>query len=956
MSPTKPVRIAVVVTILLAFVPSLRSGASAGQSPEIVGHLSRFPTDVARAVGVDDLKAATEATTDGGVALVYPKLDRLYQLWNLTDGPNAGSLVIAERDRGSLELGRVAVIPERAAEFVNGDEGAEWAATFDGAHDRLYVLYRARGGAVGFTQAPAGRNLPGLIGIDLHSFQWTDSALPRLAADTAGVALITVGMEYEEKTDTLLLLQVAEFTTSGSVNNVGIVGFEGAALRQGGELPHRPPRTVRACRRDPINNRAIRYFTPILVAASPDPEDGGKVKDYVIFPCYSTSASANVVLAKIALPSALDPTSRQEKAIVAPAALLNWAVDTTHGRMYLTNEASETGTWVYEAWSNAFVGIIEMSPKGGNIGQNLSMGVDEVNGRLFARALGNGLMVSTATLDPVPQADTYPGLAAPGSFRILPDEKRNRVFSLTGSSTGVGQVAESYEIIEVPPPLATQSRQDPDARTAQIAEAPGKTVAQYGGTASAYGLRVLLARGIAGAAPTNGNADAGSVFSNVNSYCGFGDRELVLADIESTELNDLAKFARASAVSFDNATVVDLKVPSRCDIYNSYKGPFFPVTAVAPFLQTTGVLTTLDARTPPGAQPSAIINQSIGPRTSWDYRPADCTSADGKAEPGPNSAPLAGPTEVDCDLENEITASAQGHAREIDGTGVTVTRATSSTSVRLDPVKGLVSTAEAKVEGLRIGNVTIGYLKSTATSYAKGRKGTAFTEYPVPEVGYIEGPGVPHCATGCNLDAVITQLNNAFSGRMEFRRPPPQSDLIEGSPGGYEAGVLKSQKQKASDNSLSGDSSVEIPALEVIVYNDNPAIGRARQVFQFAGVRVDSHYGIQPIEASLGGVGGEVVGDGSAADGSALDEVDDGLPLPSAIVSPPENPIVRFFRQAVAGVLEGLRILFANPREALLMATVWALLAAPFLAARRRRALRAMSQTSDAPSRGVTAT
>lgn len=951
MRTSRGLRIAGVAAVLAAFVPALLPGASAGGSPEIVGSLSRFPADVARSVGVKDLKAASEATTDGGVAMVYPKLDRLYQLWNLTDGPQAGSLVIAERDRGSLSLGRVAVIPDRAAEFVNGDEGAEWAATFDNAGDRLYVMYRARGGAIGYTQAPAGRNLPGFIGLDLKSFAWTDSALPRLTAETAGAALITVGMEYEEKTDTLLLLQVAEFTTSGSVNNVGIIGFKGDALRRGGELSPSAPRTVRACRRDPINNRAIRYFTPILVAAAPDPEDGGRVKDYVIFPCYSTSASANVVLAKIALSSALDPTSRQEKAIVAPSALLNWGVDTTHGRMYLTNEASETDTWVYEAWSNAFVGIIEMSPKGGNVGQGLSMGVDEINGRLFARALGNGLMVSTATLDPVPQADTYPHLAAPGSFRILPDEKRNRVFSLAGSSTGVGQVADAYEIIQVPAPVGVQARPDPDKRTAQIPEAPGKTVAQYGGTASAYGLRVLLARGIAGAVPSNGNADAGSVFSNVNSYCGFGDREMVLAGIGSTELNDLSKFARAAAVSFDNATTVDLKLPSRCDIYNSYNGPFYPITAIAPFLQTTGVLTTLDSKTPPGAQPSALINENIGPKTAWDYQPADCTSPDGKARSGPNSAALAGPTKVECDLANEIKASAEGHAREVDGTGITVARATSSTSVRLDPVKGLVSKAESKVEGLRIGSITIGYLKSTAVSYAKGRKGTAFTEYPTPEIGYIEGPGIPRCATGCNLDAVIAQLNNALSGRMEFRRPPPQADLVTGSPGGYEAGVLKSQKQKASDNSLSGDSSVEIPALEVVVYNDNPAIGRARQVFQFAGVRVDSHYGIQPIDDSLSALGAEVLDDGQLPDVGT--EV--APPPVAGITAPPENPITRFFRQAVAGVLNGLRILFANPREALLMATVWGLLAAPFMAARRRRALQVMNRASSSPTRGSSA-
>lgn len=902
-------------------------------------------------MGVADLKEASDPNTDGGLAMVYPKLDRLYQIWNVISGPKADHVVIAERDRSSLALLRVLSIAGRSARPANGDTGAEWASTFDNKGDRLYLLYSGGGGLIGGAQAPAGNNLPGLLSIDLRSFSFSDSSFPRLSTDTGGSLLRPVGLEYDEGTDTLIVLQVAEFITAGSANNLGLVGFKGSDLRKGGELPQTPARTVRSCRRDPINNNSSRYLTPILIAPSPDVDDGSKVKNFLVFPCFSTAASANVVLARIPRESALDPSSRVEKAVVAPSGVLNWATDTAHGRMYLSNEASETDTWVYEAWSNAFVGIIEMSPKGQNTAYNMSMGVDEVNGRLFGRARGNGLMIAPAALDPVPQADIYPTLAVPGSYRILPDEKRNRVFSLPGSSTGIGSAADEYDIIKVPAPQAPPPKADPDGRTAQIAEAPGKTVAQYGGTASAYGLRVLLARGIAGAVPSNGNKDVGDLYQGVNSYCGFGDREMVLAGIGSTELNDLSKFARAAAVSFDNATTVDLKLPSRCDIYNSYNGPFFPITAIAPFLQTTGVLTTLDSKTPPGAQPSALINENIGPKTAWDYQPADCTSPDGKARSGPNSAALVGPTKVECDLANEIKASAEGHAREVDGTGITVARATSSTSVRLDPVKGLVSKAESKVEGLRIGSITIGYLKSTAVSYAKGRKGTAFTEYPTPEIGYIEGPGIPRCATGCNLDAVIAQLNNALSGRMEFRRPPPQADLVTGSPGGYEAGVLKSQKQKASDNSLSGDSSVEIPALEVVVYNDNPAIGRARQVFQFAGVRVDSHYGIQPIDDSLSALGAEVLDDGQLPDVGT--EV--APPPVAGITAPPENPITRFFRQAVAGVLNGLRILFANPREALLMATVWGLLAAPFMAARRRRALQVMNRASSSPTRGTSA-
>src|SRR5581483_12101095 len=150
--------------------------------------------------------------------------------------------------------------------------------------------------------------------------------------------------------------------------------------------------------------------------------------------------------------------------------------------------------------------------------------------------------------------------------------KRNRVLSLPGSSVGSGSAKPAYDIISVPPPLPVPPAQDPDTRTAQVAEGAGRTVAQYGGNATAYGYRTLLSRGVAGATPSNGNGDAGDLLQGVNSACGFTDRELVFAHVSKTELSDTARFARAASVDPDAATIVDSKTPSRCDIYNSYKG------------------------------------------------------------------------------------------------------------------------------------------------------------------------------------------------------------------------------------------------------------------------------------------------------------------------------------------------------------------------------------------------
>ncbi|HEV7887400.1 MAG TPA: hypothetical protein VGO92_07570, partial [Acidimicrobiales bacterium] len=485
-------------------------------------------------------------------------------------------------------------------------------------------------------------------------------------------------------------------------------------------------------------------------------------------------------------------------------------------------------------------------------------------------------------------------------------------------------------------------KEDPDSRTAQVDEAVGRTVPQYGGNASAYGLRVLFARGLSGAVPSNGNKDLGELYKSANSYCGYTDRELVLARVSKTEFSNTSRFAKAAAVEPDNATTVDLETPSRCDIYNSYKGDA-PVSMVTPFLSTTGALGDADKK---GVPASSSINTTAGPHTKWDYKPADCSTPNGKDQAGPNTKPLVGPTSVACTKDDEITAQAESRVKPADALDITVTRATTSTKVSKDKAKGLVSTATARLEGVRIGDVSIGYIVNSATSFAKGRKGTAGTVFDKPQIGFVDGPGIPTCTDQCDLDAVLKALNSALAGRAEFRRVSPSDRLAQGSPGGYEAGILKSEKQQASDNSLSGDKSVEIPALEMVVYNDNANIGRARQVYQFAGVRADSHYGVQLAGAECSTCGdaiGASIDVGTGVVGAAPPLLNDGQPLLGRVMMPSENVLRRFVRQAAAGADYSLRIIFSNPRDAMVMATVWVLLWGPFVASRRRRALRAVA-------------
>lgn len=933
-------RLAVVCALLL-LAGLLALAAAPAQSaeddlPKITGKLPRFGADAAKALGVENLEESV-ADAKSGMVMAYPKLDRLYQAYNMSHGPVADGVGIIERDLGTLKLTRVLHIPRRQLNLANGSNGVEWVGTFDYRNDRLLFTYKPTGDLM-------DRD-PGLLNIDLRSLTYVDVQFPSGTVGTAGLFNHISGMEYDESTDTLLVLQAGSHTSMSLSNVLTLSGWTGEELRQGGRLPARAPRPIRACRRDPLNDNSSLYMSPILVAQAPDLENGGALKTWVMVPCYSNSYSTNVVIVRMDRDTALNPNSTQERAVVAPAGVSNWAVDSKHGRMYLINNSSETDAWVYEAASNAFVGIIALSPKFVFEANSLSLGVDETSGRLYGRSFSYGLTITAAAQDPVPQADAYPRLAAAGAFRLAVDPKRNRLFSLPGdySSDGAGK---EYEIIEVPAFRPPPPRENPDSRTADIDEQPGKTVAQYGGNASAYGLRVLLARGVSGAVPSNGSPPVGDVYKNINSYCGFTDREMILARVSKTELSNTSRFARASAVELDNATVIDLGSPSRCDVHNQYSSEEVSggIDDVFKMFHTTGVLGDLDRA---GAPASGTVNDVVGPRTTWDYTAADCSRRDGDDEAGANSKPLVGDTGVDCDEASEITAKAESRMRPVEGLDIRIGRATTSTKVKLDKTKGLVSTATARLEKVQIGDISIGYISNSATSFAKGRKGTAGTEFAAPSLGYVSGPGIPSCTDRCNVDQVIRAINTVLAGRAELRRVAPEQAFAEGSPGGYQAGIIKSEKQQASDNSLSGDKSVEVPAFELIAYNDNTRVGRARQVYQFAGVRADSHYGIQ---FAGPGSDGRIPGVGDVIDGAtgdiapALGDLPNGgEPLKVRIPGAGENVIKRTIRQTADYADYSLRIIFNNPREAMVMATVWLLMWGPFVASRRRRALKAVT-------------
>lgn len=914
--------------------------------PVLLGKLDRFPDDVAKRLGVKSLEDIVDAGPSGSL-ISYAARDRFLQIWTISDHVKLGTMtVIAERSFATLAITRFLTIHDRVAVQANSGIGSEYAHTLDTKNERLFLEYG--GGAI----SPDERF--GFMVIDLKTFDDIDLELPKGFVRNTELVQAVFGIEYDETADRLVLLLAGlDNNPSSTFNTVTLVGWDNEHLTKSGQLPGTQPdilgpRLLRNCRRDPINGLVINpKLTPILIAPGPDLDSAevpAPVKTWVTIPCYSTAFSVNDVLVRLDRETMFDPLSRDEKAMPAPAAIAHWDMDTTHGRMYLLNASTEVDAWVYEVASHSFIGIIEMSPKLETSPTSIALGVDEKSGRLYAYGGGNSLMIAEAAQDPVPQADLY-DIGTPresGQATIAVDPLRSRILLVRGSS-GPDSWLKYYEWYAVPPATEPPPPVDPDSLTKQVAEVPGQTIAEYGGNATTYGVRVLLAAGISGVVPSNGSDLVGTLYANANSRCGFRDREIALGAIPTTTLGSTVGFAQAESVRLDDNSVKDFGKPSRCDLYFQYSGPapgVFPQIA-RDNLFFASFFALLDQKLPAVAPSEDAFNGAVAPRSRWDYRAADCTTKDGRDQPGQNSSTFAGDTRVTCGGQDTISAVAEGGAM----TGflgnpqsplpLKVGRASSETKVYLDPKDGLVSVAVSRVEGIQIGPVSIGFIENRARAMARGRTGTAKTDEYEPVFGAVRGPGITGCEIKCSFEEIITPINNALSGRAEIRTLRPDRRLRTGSPGGYEAGIIKADKQRDSDNSLTGDKSREVPALEIIVYNDNPIVGRARQLVQFAGVRADAHYGIQVFEEGVPCPECEPKPEPEIV-------IVDGEPQIVTVDRPVQvpGPLRRVVFPVIPG---GYRMLLANPRAAGAMATVWLLLLSPAVVASRRARLRQLS-------------
>lgn len=352
--------------------------------------------------------------------------------------------------------------------------------------------------------------------------------------------------------------------------------------------------------------------------------------------------------------------------------------------------------------------------------------------------------------------------------------------------------------------------------------------------------------------------------------------------------------------------------------------------------------------------------------------------------------PLPGySAKVTCALsKNIVDANADAAAIEQSVSGLGLIRigdVSSYTNLYRDPHRGLVVRSVAFVRGINIADrVFIDTAFTYAEAWAAGRPGTAATSFirrlcgvRIPEAKIhadivdlntdpAHGPdavgdvdplddttddqtvsGVD--AEGCGdvsrsasalasqgQQPVVDAVNKVLGSRGRVSVPQPDSELRQGSPGGYLASIQKDRLQQISARSVNNDDTSEVPALEILLFNDDPTKGRGRQLIQLAGVDASVTYGIYLLNPETGELDIGPREFGFRDPPPALpEEFDEGNDDEHGSMPPVRGgPITVLFA--------GANFLLRRPKDALLAAAVWAMLFAPVQLMIRRRALKAM--------------
>ena len=863
---------------------------------EQIGTLERFGADARAAFGSQVVPTWENASTfqrqrQGGMIV----LPAVRQLWQLYIGASGAETMVAVRDLDTLKIVRTLKLDYGLLRAPTAaTEGGDWTHAVDDTGTRLFLLRSSK--------------------LFVHEIDLRTFASKAWPTPWSGIGLEppihNAGMTYDPFEDDLLLLSGGPGASATNVNTfvyrLDVTGTPPAAA------PPTEPQKVyrlRSCTgpvtaTDSVGDDTLNW--DVLVT-----------KDHLYVPCQR--AGHTVIVVRMKRPEGNDPDHVEDVA-AGPVYGENVQADPGSGRLFV---ATFTGQeiWAFEAATMSFVGAVATGPQGTQL--PTGYGLDRATGRVYFQSPSFGLGVVEGRFFPVPQARTDAARKATGQERIWADAATNRVFVLEGDAINQNKAA-AYRIYRTEPAPVPPSAPDPDRNTADVDERDGVTEVRYNASGSGYGSRVLLAKGYATVvpAPTAGVvAPTFPVFDRFKERCGYTDRDLFLGRVARAEYDTGSTAAAAAAVDADSATKQDLnQLTSRC-----FKE-----------LGTAG-----DAK-------------------RWAYEPAVCATSEGdeaKTDEGGGDGVLPNPgtSSVHCP-EPGRTLEARA---ESTLTGATVEVDRSWTTTRIERTgEGVRSTVESVAQGVTLGDVlSIGEIRSRATSTSNGRpkRGDMSTHDIEIRNVVFQGQPVPTCQPTCDPVLLERDLNALAGARAVFRTGHGDNSgrdeaLVDGSPRGAQTAVQKSVARQSSDRALVGDFTTEVPALEMTVFNDNVEWGRARQVYQFAGVATSATYNIV-LRPSFGALPEDpglpedpVVADGGSTPfGDLLEQVGTGgtgpLPVAEAALRTDDDDGPGGLAGVVKAVARGLRLFLTSPRTALLLLTAWALLGSPAVLSRRRRLL-----------------
>lgn len=636
-------------------------------------------------------------------------------------------------------------------------------------------------------------------------------------------------------------------------------------------------------------------------------------------------------------------------------------LDPVSGRLLLFtyNRTNGTGVWVYDVRNERFFGVIASGlPVRPVPNATTWVGLDPRRGRTYLLT-SIGTLVADARHTPLPAGLGYPLFSditggreghmisvAPSVDRIFVPLRIDKCPANPDRETCFAIVKD--EIPDPPPPLGV----DLDAGTANIAEEEGKTNSVFLGAGGGIGGRLLFTGGVPRAVnnadPTCFNVLISDFFRDSQDRCisdqyiSTGTRDLLIASsrIELGSQIGAAAFAAGTQFSTnDTATEADFKRLGRCEsdvILEKSTGTRFAEGGS----ELADQMSSRCAQTPLSMF-SGGTRDTDGRGFPVPYAQCNDFGTGAKEETQrPGSMPLVpdmiAASSVKCDLAGRLTqasSSATGlWLPDKSDPVVHVSRFTSSSSTKVTP-EGIVTTIQSEASGVHIAGISIGRVLTSVTTKAKGKSGTTFSTF-TRRISDVHGPGID--CMQCDPVAVVRAINRSLGIRARASLP---LHYATSSPKGYQAVISKDRATRESDRAVNSDDSYEIPGLQIVFYNDGHD-GRNRLILQLASVRGESRYGVFPVFD----IGEPDFLDDFASD---LSGIADDLGGPEVIQiggtssERPRSVIETILSTPGRLIAEGLSLIVNNPAQAVLLASLLALLASPVILGIRRRMLAA---------------